>query len=390
MTRPVGSLATALLLLLATALPAGAADRDGDGLRDAFERRYGVTQPGRADSDRDGVVDPAEDIDGDGLGNLGEQRFGTDPGLADSDADGTADGAEDADRDGTSNARQQDRRPVPSDLTPSLERAAWDYQPRRKACMTWQRESVLRPCTFGDTDSRTTVVIFGDSHAAHWIPALDQAGRRAGWRIVQLTKASCPSAFLLTMTQQKADGGRTCRTWRERAIAWIRERRPELVILSNLGRYDIVRTDGSLIRTRDEQERRWRLGLVDMLERLPAASTGLVLADTPNMLRDVPACLQQHRRDMSACVVGRQKAVDRRHARTEEAAAETTGDRYATVADKICSYDPCPLVQGNVMMWRDIGHLTATFSRKLAPSIREVIEAALVEPAREPESSWPG
>jgi hypothetical protein len=367
-----------------------AADRDGDGLRDAFERRYGITQPGRADSDRDGVVDSAEDSDGDALGTLGEQRFRTDPGTADSDADGTLDGAEDADRDGTTNARQQDRRPVPAGLTPSLDRAPWDYQPRRKACMTWQRESVLRPCVFGDTDSRTTVVIFGDSHAAHWIPALDQAGRRAGWRIVQLTKASCPSAFLLTMTQQKADGGRTCRVWRERAIGWIGERRPELVILSNLGRYDLVRTDGSLIKKRDERERRWRLGLIDMLERLPAASGGLVLADTPNMLRDVPACLRGHRRDMSACVVSRKKAIDRRHGRTERTAAEATGDRYATVADKICSYDPCPLVQGDTMMWRDIGHLTATFSRKLAPSIREVVEAALTEPARGEEPVWRG
>ncbi len=119
-----GALALALLLL--GALPAAAADRDGDGLRDGFERRYGVTDPDRRDSDGDGVVDAAEDNDGDELGNLGEQRFGTHPGKRDSDGDGRADGREDHDRDGRSNAREQDQRPVPAGLRPSLAAAAKD------------------------------------------------------------------------------------------------------------------------------------------------------------------------------------------------------------------------------------------------------------------------
>ena len=61
-----------LLASLLLALPAGAADRDRDGLDDGFERRYGVTDPGVRDSDHDGVIDSAEDNDKDGLGNLGE------------------------------------------------------------------------------------------------------------------------------------------------------------------------------------------------------------------------------------------------------------------------------------------------------------------------------
>jgi hypothetical protein len=67
-------------LLLSIVLGAGmwqggavsaATDRDGDGLRDSFETRWGVTDPRDRDTDGDGVPDPAEDHDGDGLSDLG-------------------------------------------------------------------------------------------------------------------------------------------------------------------------------------------------------------------------------------------------------------------------------------------------------------------------------
>src|SRR5262249_48602781 len=41
-------------------VPSVARDQDGDGLSDAFERLYGLN-PNAADSNRDGLLDPAED-----------------------------------------------------------------------------------------------------------------------------------------------------------------------------------------------------------------------------------------------------------------------------------------------------------------------------------------
>ena len=54
-----------LLLTLTIAAPTTlAADSDNDGLSDGFETRFGVTSPNLRDSDWDGVVDSAEDSDG--------------------------------------------------------------------------------------------------------------------------------------------------------------------------------------------------------------------------------------------------------------------------------------------------------------------------------------
>lgn len=84
--------ATALLLLL-TASPALARDRDR--LPDRWEKRYGLNLE-KNDADRD--------RDRDGLSNYGEYRSRTNPRKKDTDRDGRRDAREDRDRDKVANA----------------------------------------------------------------------------------------------------------------------------------------------------------------------------------------------------------------------------------------------------------------------------------------------
>ena len=164
----VGGLVAALLLS-SMALPTSARstelDADGDGLSDAFEIRWSLTAPDQRDSDLDGIADPVEDEDGDKLGNLGEQRFGTDPGDPDSDGDGILDGDEDEDGDGRTNAQTRDQRPVPADLRPPLATAHEDVNGIDTWCGVGEGRSGLRHCRFGDPSSETHIVLIGDSHA---------------------------------------------------------------------------------------------------------------------------------------------------------------------------------------------------------------------------------
>ena len=60
-TSLMSALALALGLVLALSGPLLAADSDGDGLRDGFERRLSLTAPDDRDSDGDGVFDDVED-----------------------------------------------------------------------------------------------------------------------------------------------------------------------------------------------------------------------------------------------------------------------------------------------------------------------------------------
>ena len=132
------------------AAAAGTGDTDGDGLWDRFEERWGVTDPQKRDTDRDGIKDGLEDEDGDRLSTLGEQRFKTDPTDPDTDGDGVRDGAEDFNEDGTSNAAEQDSRPVPKDLEPDPSEAFWDVpESYSNGCHTSADSALVRPCSYG-------------------------------------------------------------------------------------------------------------------------------------------------------------------------------------------------------------------------------------------------
>jgi hypothetical protein len=345
---------------------ASAADHDRDGLRDGWERRSGVSDPIRSDSDHDGVIDPAEDPDGDLLSNLGEQLFGSDPARRDSDRDGITDAAEDANGDGFTNGRQQDRRPVPPDLEPTLAQAPTAWPWARGACQTAHGAWGIRPCKFGDRKGDVTVVLFGDSHATQWLPALSMTGKREGWRIVLITKTGCPSVDILPQGQRDLDEGWSCAAWRDAGIRWIRARRPEAVVVSNLRAYP-----GEEIRDG------WRSGLQRTLASFPQGTKAVVIADTPRM-RNLPVpCLVRNSGNIAACVTERAEAFGRDHDRSEQDAARSVGAAFINLSWKVCPYDPCPLVIGRTMVWRDNAHITARYSRQLAPSMRRQLLDAL-------------
>ena len=75
-------------------------DRDGDGLRNRFERLRTHSNPRVADSDHDGLRDGRENPDHDGLNNRQEQASHTDPHDGDTDGDGNHDENDDSDCDG--------------------------------------------------------------------------------------------------------------------------------------------------------------------------------------------------------------------------------------------------------------------------------------------------
>lgn len=126
------TLAAAAVLAIATPLAAfstayaGPSDRDGDGMPNRWESRYGLNagvSNARGDQDRDGLtnlaefrlrIDPSdEDTDDDGHDDRDELRDGsrsTDVRESDTDDDGVEDGDEDSDRDGVDNEDEDDAR----------------------------------------------------------------------------------------------------------------------------------------------------------------------------------------------------------------------------------------------------------------------------------------
>jgi hypothetical protein len=318
-----------------------------------------------------------EDLDGDGLGNIGEQLYGTDPGNPDTDSDGMTDGEEDSDLNGVSDAREQDRRPAPADLEPSPKYAWWDRPPNYDdKCHGDTLDPELHPCSYGVDESETTVVLFGDSHALQWQPGLKVAAFKNDWRLVTLTKAACPPPQILSARGDPAAGA-SCETWRAEALDWIAENEPEVVLMTGGGRiYRLVDEAGEKIPD-DERTSAWTAGLVATLDAMPETTTAVVLADTPYLQTNPATCLEEDPGDMLACTTPRSVAIDASFDVSERAAVEAAGASYADLNHLVCPYSPCPVVFHDVLAWRNRDHLTASFVTSLAPSLGGAILEAL-------------
>ena len=105
-------------------------------------------------------------------------------------------------------------------------------------------------CEFGDLQSDIVIVFTGDSHAAQWFGALEVAARTNHWKLVSMTKSSCPVADVPTYRRRDAlpDGEELlypeCDEFHKRAHAAIREMQPDLVIFPVLSRFHLVNNGG--------------------------------------------------------------------------------------------------------------------------------------------------
>jgi hypothetical protein len=109
-----------------------------------------------------------------------------------------------------------------------------------------------------------------------------------------------------------------------------------------------------------------------------------VLGDTPHLSIDPPTCLAAHMNDISACETRRGLAENRQHDNMERTTAAANGASFVSLNALVCSYDPCPVLAGNVVMWRNASHLTATWVSGLWQSLAAVVIAAMAPTALAP------
>jgi hypothetical protein len=351
-------------------------DPDRDGLYDRFEVNRASTDPRAEDSDRDGIHDGYEDRDGDLLSSKGEQRFGTNPNKRNTDGDRRSDWHEDSDRDGIPNGREQDSGPIPSSLRPRLSRATDDVPPtHRKICHSRGTATTPRACswTFGPRQGRKLVVLTGDSHAAHWLPAILEVAEHRGWKLMNITKSSCPVADVMPSPGDAQD--RACMTWRHRAWARIQALEPDLVIASSLDSYGFV-YGGS---TRTKSDSAWKAALTRSLRKLGKGRTKvLMLGDVYpwGAQGAVNDCLRRHPRNFAPCQKTRSSGTAawvRRRDKVGAAAARSANATFRSTRNILCPYDPCSLIVDRILVTRDGGHLSATYSREIWRAIDRLI-----------------
>ncbi len=222
----------------------------------------------------------------------------------------------------------------------------------------------LRLCQRGAAGGRQAIVLFGDSHARAWIPAVQSVASRAGLAAYYLVKPGCTAA---RVTPVMANGPFTgCVQWRSWALDQIRLIHPALTIVTDDVPPVLVGADGQRVTATFARAKLATAGLRSTLEDLrPMSGRVVVVGDVPGLTRAPAQCLSSRNTTLADCAAklpGSYLAVRRL---TREAA----GAAHAGFIDPtrwFCARRVCPAVVGATVVYRDQEHLTVAYAEELA------------------------
>ncbi|WP_127358199.1 acyltransferase family protein [Actinacidiphila soli] len=259
---------------------------------------------------------------------------------------------------------------LPRNLTPSLDKIkAIKSAVYQDGCHLNYVSTQTPPCVYGDTSSKKTVVLFGDSHAAQWFPAMNRLALERGWKLVSLTKASCKTAAVTII--RNGNPYTSCDTWRNKAIAKINGLHPALVIVSSS-------EAGTPAQPMKNSLQGWTDGFRNTFQRLGTSGTRVAaLLDTPWPKVDAVDCAAAHPLKLKSCANQASKAIQDASRRTATRNAATLA--HASVIDPVpwlCSpAGNCPVVVGNTVAYRDNSHMAESYAEAIAPVLGQRLSA---------------
>jgi peptidoglycan/LPS O-acetylase OafA/YrhL len=219
-------------------------------------------------------------------------------------------------------------------------------------CHANYAETKSDACEYAKLNSQKTMVLYGDSHAAQWFPALSEIASRSGYKLVSLTKSACPSVDVVRSDQGAFKMSR-CKKWREDSIQRIMKMKPDVLVMSSFQYF-------AQPRQFQDRDKWWDEGQRKLLAQVKNASPNLIyLTDTPHPARDIPACLANN--SISQCN------------KTERSKnLSISGFEVIDPNSWLCSRT-CPAVKDGVVAYRDASHISVDIAIALIPRLTQAL-----------------
>ena len=219
-------------------------------------------------------------------------------------------------------------------------------------CHVNNGEVLSGDCTYGDKSSSKTIVLYGDSHAAQWFPALEKLANENGLKLISLTKSACPAPEVKKV-QIGAYKNRDCFKWRENSVKRMQQIKPAAIILSGFQHFDVPDSFPS-------RQSWWADGQKLAYAHLVGASSKLIyISDTPHPKRDIPTCLAAN---------GGAKCDD-----TEKSDPQISGGFIEVNPTPWLCTKECPAVVNGIVAYRDASHISVAMSRSLSLELGGVL-----------------
>jgi len=250
-------------------------------------------------------------------------------------------------------------------------------------------------CTWGDGRAASSVVLIGDSNAAHFSNALIGAARSDDARLEIAVFGGCPFVDLglvFPRTTNSEVTPESCRRFTQQSMAALVEDAPDVVVIGLatdewvwLNGVEVVDPEtGGVVTDVAGKSRLVEDSLAEMVTRLRNAGSEVVLLDVvPKPYSFDPrgcsnlAILVDARRCLPAefALAGRElpAAANRLQAR----AATRGGGETWGFASEICPDGTCAPVLDDRLVWRDPSHISGAMSELLVPAAARQLRATL-------------
>ncbi|MGF0319188.1 acyltransferase family protein [Nocardia fluminea] len=253
-------------------------------------------------------------------------------------------------------------------MRPTVFNAPTDVAPpTTDGCIAdWNTRDVIT-CTYGDPDADRTLALAGSSHAEHWLPALQVLAAENPFRIQVYLKMGCP----LTLAEDAVYKGEPipdCRDWSSEVIDRLAADRPDWVF-----------TTGT--RPHDQGGDETPADYLDVWAALSDRGLNVVVVrDTPWLRRGTVRykatdCLAGGG-NRTSCGMRREDALDPINPALEPASAFPSVFPI-DMTDAVCEPTLCAVAEGNILIYHDEHHLTASYSRSLAGPLGRKLQPIL-------------
>lgn len=245
--------------------------------------------------------------------------------------------------------------PIPKDLKPPI--ATIRFAPKKYripfGCSGHgsSRKVTSEVCHVGQVSSTQRLVLFGDSHAWMWLPAITEMAWRDGWDVVPLLRFGCTPRKWFTRV-----GPDSCRRWFRWATHEIQQLHPSVTLISGS-----IEELPSPIRDASVG------GMIAAVKTLRPFGPLVVIGDPEGLTFNAPQCVVMAHASMSSCTttwlpsaLSAYDAIAR--------AAKRLGVGFLPTRGFVCFRRACPAVIDHTIAWMDNHHITGVYSAELAAS----------------------
>lgn len=249
----------------------------------------------------------------------------------------------------------------------------------KPACHLAQAAIEYPECIFGAVDGVETAFIFGDSHMAHWFPALDKIAADHKLKLFSRTKSACASVDIRQWHRKWKREYTECAEWRNRVLEEIKAVKPRYVFIGNSSKHSPIEIDDQvytgtarLEALRDAEKR-----IIDQIRSF--GSEVIFIKDTPWHTKDPFVCLVANPLNTDKCRTPESEAFRTISPWSVTAETKQPGVHLIDMNEHFCRDGFCYMANDDFILVRDTHHISRDYSEALSDALAAKLDNILAQ-----------